>query len=131
MKKILTLFLVVFLVFSSGCAKLKHLDQLLTLKAFSEEQDKLVSIVANQDKSFDLLRSSYLSGKLGSYQSKTDILKDFGKPILIEADKKGPISEIWLYRYSTKYFSSDKIYLYFDDKDKLSKIEYEKFDKSE
>lgn len=118
MKKLMITFVSLFLL--SGCAKIKHLGPLLVLKDLSEEQEQLNEYVDAQDKKFELLIEEAKSGTLGQYLDKKRILEIFGEPILKkEAGANNPETECWLYRYATRYFGSEKVYLYFNKEEKL------------
>ncbi len=121
--KILGLCLVV--IFSAGCAKLAHLQELLTLKAYSDEQEAQTEYVKEQDAKFDKLVQTIKDGKLAAYRNQAQIRKDFGDPVLHrEAQRDGVTYQLWLYRYTLRFFDSDKVYLYFDDKGLLKHWEY-------
>ena len=123
LKKIFILFLII-LVFS-GCAKAKHLDQLLTLKGLADEQAKMNQYVEKQDQKFELMLSEVQAGTLELYLNKRKIVRAFGNPIHVKhVNKNDQELESWLYRYSTKFFDSEKIYLYFDPDDNLVESEY-------
>ena len=52
--KILPLLFLSCVVFGGGCAKLAHLQELLTLKGFSSERDRQDLYVEKQNKNFDV-----------------------------------------------------------------------------
>ena len=109
----------------SGCAKVQHLDQLLTLKGLADEQAKLGRYVEAQDQKFELMIEEVKAGTLDQYLNKRKILKVFGDPIYIKhVSKNDQELESWLYRYSTEFFDSEKIYLYFDSDDNLVESQY-------
>jgi len=123
LNKIVILFLTV-LVFS-GCAKVQHLDQLLTLKGLADEQVKMGQYIEEQDQRFELMLSEVRAGTLDQYLNKRKIVKAFGNPIHVKhVNKNDQELESWLYRYSTQFFDSEKIYLYFDPDDNLVESEY-------
>lgn len=120
------IFLFVGLIYLTGCAKLQHLDQLLTLKDLSEEQDKLGRHIEQQDQKFELLVQAVKANQLERYPGKRHILKRFGEPVYSRPiERNGQALELWLYRYSTQFFDSEKVYLYFDSSDRLVDWEYE------
>lgn len=109
----------------SGCAKLAHMQELLTLKAYSEEKDQQVELVRGQDEKFQKLLQLAESKGLGPYTTQESFLKEFGAPVLKKSVvKEGQPLEEWLYRYSTEYFDSPKVYLYFDQKGTLQSLDY-------
>ena len=108
-----------------GCAKVQHLDQLLTLKGLADEQAMLGRYVEAQDQKFELMIEEVKAGTLDQYLNKRKILKVFGDPIYIKhVSKNDQELESWLYRYSTEFFDSEKIYLYFDSDDNLVESQY-------
>ncbi len=109
--------LVVILLFSCGCAKLSHLQELLTLKGLSDNQDDLNRYVEKQDKKFDQLLAVVKAWRLNEFSDKKSFLKEFGDPVLTKKLDNG--TEQWLYRYTAKLFGSEKVYLYFDNSGKF------------
>lgn len=121
--------LVIFLFTLTGCTQAKqvaHMDELLRLKGMSESQDEQGKFVEDQNKRFDMLIEAVKSGRLKEYPDKKSIVKSFGPPVFIrDTVQDGQPAEQWLYRYATKYFKSEKVYLYFDLQGKLlSHFEY-------
>ncbi len=112
-------FLIV-LVLSAGCTKVKHLDQLMTLKGLADSHKDMAEYVDKKDQLFVLLKEKIESNELETGRLKKSILKEFGDPILKRSvyDQEF-IRELWLYRYQTRYFEASKVYLYFDDQNKL------------
>ncbi len=109
----------------TGCAKLEHLDQLLTLKDLSEEGDRQDRYVENQDHKFELLLEAVQSNALSQDTHQKKILQKFGDPIYREEiTRDGQGVEKWLYRYTKEFFDSEKVYLYFDREGKLINWEY-------
>ena len=66
--RLIILFMVI--IFSGGCAKLAHLDQLLTLKAVSEEQGSMDAYVEKQDKKFRALLQAVQDKSIEHYSRK-------------------------------------------------------------
>jgi len=123
LKKISVLFLTLLVL--SGCAKVQHLDQLLTLKGLADEQDRMGQYVEEQNQKFELMIDEIEAGTLDQYLNKGKILRAFGDPIHVKhVNKNDQELESWLYRYSTQFFDSEKIYLYFDPDDNLVGSEY-------
>ena len=113
------------LSFVPGCAKLEHLDQLLTLKDMSEEGDRLDRYVKSQDKKFEALMEAVKTNSIKNYSTKRKVMETFGDPIFGEKIKSGDMElERLLYRYAKGFFNSPKVYLYFDNKNELAKWTY-------
>ena len=112
------------IIFCFGCAKLEHMDQLLTLKAVSDEQERLGKYIEKQYKRFEMLLNAVKADTLKKDTKKKVILKKFGEPISVdEITQNDQKLELWLYRYSTEFFGSEKVYLYFEENG-LLKWEY-------
>ncbi len=98
-----------------GCAKVAHMDELLRLDGYSKEKARQGLVVEKQNKNFERLLKAAKCGALKQYPDDKSIWSEFGAPIF---DKKvildGTTYSAWMYRYSTKLFGSDKVYLYFD-----------------
>ena len=121
--KLLALFGLV--IFSSGCAKLAHMQELLTLKAYSDEQEQQTKYVKEQDAKFEKLLTVVKSGDIENYFTQGQIIKAFGEPVFRrEAERDGALAQVWLYRYTIRFFDSDKVYLYFDGENKLKSWEH-------
>lgn len=126
-KKILYLFLCVFVV--SGCAKIKHLDQLLLIKGMSDEQADIDDFVESQTVGFNNLLNSIQQGSFDEYKTKDQIYQAFGEPIIkekVEMDQQE--FEVWLYRKPVGYFKSKKVYIYFDQAGLVSDWRHHKID---
>ena len=109
----------------SGCAKARHLDQLLTLKNLADEQDQMKEYVQEQDQNFERMLEEARAGTLDQYSNKRKIQRTFGDPVYVRnVTKDDQELESWLYRYATKYFGAEKIYLYFDFDGNLVESEY-------
>jgi len=103
----------------------KHLDQLLTLKGLADEQAEMNQLIEEQDQKFELMLKEIQAGTLDQYLNKRKVLRAFGDPIYVkDVQKNNQELESWMYRYSTEFFNSKKIYLYFDSDDNLVESEY-------
>lgn len=105
----------IILFFLTGCAKVSHLDQLLTLKDLSEEQDSLQRYIQEQDRKFEFLLQAVEDGTIQRYTKARRILKDFGEPVYKEEmTRENPTVQRWVYRYARRFFGSPKVCLYVD-----------------
>ena len=100
------------LTINGGCAKVAHMQELLTLKALSDNQTQQAKYIEGQDKKFEKLLETLKTGQLQKYPNQKAILKTFGEPIFKKTMTDS--SQEWLYRYAAKLFDSEKVYLYFD-----------------
>ncbi|MFA5059597.1 MAG: hypothetical protein WC676_03120 [Candidatus Omnitrophota bacterium] len=113
------------LIIFCGCAKLAHLEELLTLKSFSDNQAQQVKYVEVQDKKFALLLEAIKNDQMKDHPDKKEFLKTFGQPILAKrVVENGVELEEYLYRYSAKLSGSEKVYVYFDAQGKISRWRY-------
>lgn len=103
-----------------GCAKIRHLDQLLTLKAVSDEQQSLGHYVQVKDERFESLLVRMCSGDFPSNWSGTEVSSEFGAPIHVShLDRDSVAKERWLYRRQTRYFKTPTVTLDFDTDGRL------------
>jgi len=112
MKRYLCLLIIVLTL--SGCAKLAHLRELLTLDALSKNQTKQNEYVEAADARFEKLLAAVREEKGGEYPDKAAVTEAFGKPVYVkDITEGGRTMERWLYRYAV-YYSREKVYVYFD-----------------
>lgn len=109
------------LIFCAGCAKLAHLQELLTLKDYSQDRDVQSEYVEGRDKQFEeLLQYAKADALPDELNTSRQIAEAFGQPILSrETQHNGQPAVVWLYRYQVKYFHSEKVYFYFDPQGQL------------
>ena len=123
MRKILRLFCLIFLL--AGCAKLEHLQELLTLKDLSDDRDQQDLYAQRHDENFERLVNAVKDKSIDQYKTKKNFLQAFGKPLVTEqVSLDGESLEKWLYRHTTLSFGSPKVYLYFDQSGKLKRWQY-------
>jgi len=82
LKKIIILFF--GLIVLGGCAKVSHLDQLLTLKGLADEQVEMGKEIEEQDRKFELMLEEMKAGTLDEYANKRKIERTFGGPIYVK-----------------------------------------------
>lgn len=104
-----------------GCAKITHLNELLTLKRASDNRAQIESYLAKQERGFNTLSDDIKNNRLKQGQLKRYIIANYSDPVLTkEPGPENPgIKDILLYRHPTNYFNSDRIYLYFDNANRL------------
>ena len=104
----------------SGCAAATHVEELLTLKEVSDGQKNMQIYVDAQDKNFEKMLGVINTISFDQYTDQAKIISEFGEPVIKkEGERKDKVVDIWVYRYATQFFSSPKIYLYFDESGKL------------
>ncbi len=116
----------IIIFFITGCAKLQHMDQLLTLKAVSDEQTRMGKEIQHQDVKFERLVAAVEEGSIAKYKSQKSVTGQFGPPIFTEkVEEDGQPLEVWVYRYAAQFFDSPKVYLYWDQSGQLVQWKYE------
>ena len=124
MKKIITLIPAFFIL--TGCAKIAHMQELLTLKRYSQNKDIQAEYVKQQDEKFEKLLAEVDNGRIENYGNQKAIKRSFGDPVFIkDTVKDDQDMEMWLYRYAVRYFDSPKVYLYFNEQGELQ--DWEKY----
>lgn len=112
----------------SGCGFLKCPGKLLLLKSLRDNQVDIQRYIERQEKLFEVLVKDIKTSRLSTGLPSSIIIKKYGEPVLIRENKEEcPSCRVFLYRRPVDYFSSDKVYLYFDSKDELSSWEYRPF----
>lgn len=120
--QILPLLLICFL---AGCAKVAHLQELLTLKNLSEDRDQQEIKFSQQQKNFSKLLKAVSANSLKHNLNQAILVKEFGQPNTIRAiseDEK--LVSLWIYKDPEKQFSSPKVYFYMDPSGKCQRWEY-------
>ena len=106
----------------SGCCFLP--PGLKTLKSVGRSQDEIKVYLARQSKLFNKLLGDLNNNKLRQGVTKDQFIRIYGEPILSKRAVEFLGEEILLYRHPTKYFQSDRVYVYFDKEEKLIRWEY-------
>jgi len=120
MKK--NIYVLIAVMLFSGCAGSGHMQRLKTLKKLAKEQKHANAYIEKQDKKFKYLLDVIDKNKLDQYSNKKSVKKTFGDPIYVkQLEKNGELQEEWLYRYATRFFDSEKVYIYFNGKGELVK----------
>lgn len=119
------IFVCLIVVLFCGCAKLAHLDELLTLKSVSDNRAQIENYLAKQERGFNRLKEDIKNNRLEQGELKRSVIAKYSEPALTK--EAGPenvgIKEILLYRHPTNYFKSDRIYLYFEINNRLASWE--------
>lgn len=119
------IFLTVALLGLNGCSLLQHYEQLMALKRIGDSQREIELYLKAQEEGFYKLKQDLKTKKLKIGVPQEEILARYGEPVLSKEVKDKPqIQQVFLYRHPTNYFTSDKIYLYFDKNRKLVSFEY-------
>ncbi len=114
----------------SGCTKLQllpYLDQALTLQDYSDYQEAQHKFVKETNAHYLDLRTAVTDGSIKNYPDRRTIEKKFGPPILEAKVSKdnGVTEQRCLYRHAkiSNVLVLDKIYLYYDQQDRLESWE--------
>ena len=113
------------LICLSGCFFLPQ--SLKTLKSVGDSQKEIEIYLARQVDLFNKMLTDLNNGNLSPGISKDKFIRIYGEPILSKRVFGPPGEERLLYRHPTKYFQSDRIYIYFDEKERLTRWEYEPY----
>jgi len=106
-------------VSAAGCAKLKHMKELLLIKGISDEQKEINRYVELKNERVHMLYSIVESGDISQYPTVAKVRKHFGEPVRIRPYPSDPALSEWVYREQTKFFGSPQVFLYFDEKNAL------------
>ena len=95
----------------------ENYDQLMVLKALGDNQEGTDRYVKVQERSFNKLKQDLEGNRLVKGTSKEKIIALYGEPIVSKPlNNRDNIKESFLYRHPVKFFDSDKLYLYFDER---------------
>ena len=114
------LLLVVLALTAAGCAKLAHLQELLTLKALSEEKDAQEKFVNEEFARFERVAQAVDHGTISSFETGEKILKEFGRPMASQViTRDGQQFQQWLYRHPILAQAKTRVYLYLTPESRL------------
>ena len=97
----------------------------MTLKQLGESQAEMDKYLAKQETLFEKLVEDFKNEKLNAGLSQKNIFRVYGQPILTRSWQTA--GEVLLYRHPTNYFTSDKVYLYFDAEKNLVEWQYKPY----
>lgn len=113
MNKSVALISLFCLSFFGGCAYITHYEEAQALKSFSDNQGKIEKYIQWQEESFYRLRDDLVNGRLKPGITKGHAISVYAEPVFC-IDVRKNAGERCLYRHPTRYFSTDLIYLRFD-----------------
>ncbi len=124
MDKYLLAAAVLFLALA-GCAVVDQNDQITALEKYDESKAEIAKYVKKQEENFNRLKDDIKNGLLQKGSSEGEIVFNYGDPVFCkDAALQGAVKKSCLYRYPTKYFDTNKVYLNFDENDKLYSWEF-------
>ncbi|MFA5363470.1 MAG: hypothetical protein WC335_09590 [Candidatus Omnitrophota bacterium] len=113
-------------MFSGGCSFIGRSQEILFLKQMADNQSGIERYVQKQERGFDILRGDIEYNLLQKGTAKEEIVSRYGDPVYCSDSADTPdCRQMCLYRYPTRFFSSDKIYLYFDRGQDLCRWEFD------
>jgi len=113
------IFICLSILLLTGCANFNFAG-LKNLSRLAKNQEETEKYVLRQEKLFYKLKVDVQDNKLKKGMAQDEILSKYGEPIFYKAvEDKPAVKESLLYRLPTEYFSSDKVYLYFDSNNNL------------
>jgi len=121
-----TFSILVTVFFAIGCSRV---EGLLTLKRLGDSQEQMQRSVDKQKAYLLKLIKDIKEDKLTPGSSIDDIERRYGEPVLVKEGQEMSSIKVFLYREPTNYFESDKVYLYFNKEEKLTKWEYKPYKK--
>ncbi|HNQ50366.1 MAG TPA: hypothetical protein PLP56_07075 [Candidatus Omnitrophota bacterium] len=106
-----------------GCFS-SHYQNISLLKRFAKNQHGIQGYLDDREKSFRKLKDDILNDRLTRGTARQRIVAMYGEPLLCKPEGNGGAGRLrCLYRHPTQYFSSDKVYLTFDEEQKLDSWE--------
>ncbi len=118
--------LIILTVLINGCVLFS--SQLHTLRKAGASQKEIAKYIKEQNKLFEKLLVKVKDNSLEDGMSRDEFIKAYGDPVLSESITPNAgnrhACSILLYRHQTEYFTSDRVYAYFDGQDKLVYWEY-------
>lgn len=115
--------MVAFIFLLQGCVYLRHSQELLFLKGFADNEKEKENYIRSQEAGFEQLKQDISDGRLKSGIPRKKIIARYFEPINCLPLEEIPDKNVCLYRNPTKYFFTDKIFLYFDENDTLTRWE--------
>jgi hypothetical protein len=110
-----------------GCMQAKalpHMDELLVLKAYSDEKEAQRSWVGAENQKFERLLITVKDKSIKSYADQDAVLTEFGPPVISDHVKENDQTLTrWLYRHPIQRFATDRVYLYFSPDGHMLKSE--------
>ena len=92
------------------------------LRAIAASQADAQKAYAEETKAFERVKAAVQSGEIAKGESKEEIIKRYGEPVVNTAEFKTDRDK-WIYKPArSSFFSGAKVYLYFGKDDKLDEI---------
>jgi hypothetical protein len=113
----------VFLCFAAGCSS--GWGNIMALRQYSAGQNEITRYVKRTESRFAVLVADIKNNNIKTGLKYNEVLSRYGEPV-ITWDMAAPslASKKLLYRKPVNYFSTDRVYLYFNNYNNLVKWEY-------
>ena len=115
--------LIALIFLFQGCVYLQHSKELLFLKSLADNEKAKEDYIKSQETGYEQLKSDIEDNQLKPGILKKEIIVKYFEPIYCLPTEGSSEKSSCLYRHPTKYFFSEKIHLYFDDNDALTRWE--------
>ncbi len=126
------LFLSFILILSlAGCLFRQNLEGLLTLKRVGNSQTEIEAYLGQQEACFEKLLEDVENQRLKPGVLQEDFINSYGDPVLSRPASSQSSETVLLYRHPTRYFNSDKVYVYFNEDSELTRWEYKSCQRSD
>lgn len=123
------LHLLFILILLSGCVSRFNMGAIGVLKRFAKNQKEIDDYVRVQSEGFLRLQQDIGKGKLRKGLLKQEVFLKYGESIYCYHSYGETDKETCLYRHPLKFFSTDKVYLYFEEDNRLDAWELKLADK--
>ena len=117
MRRVVFVFLIAFSL--SGCFRKDRAQAIATLEALAEERAAQEEIIESERARFSLLIKAVEDGTIKKGLSEEEIHRLYGKPQIIKHPDAADIDKILVFAEPLNYFGTEKVYLYFDQDEKL------------
>lgn len=109
-----------------GCRLIPEYEPLINLKNLGENRAQMDKYLKAEEGRYKKLELDLKDKRLKEGISRQELVSRYGEPVLSRPTAGQPArGEVLIYRHPTEYFSSDMIYLYLDDKDRLASYQIE------
>jgi len=107
---------VLCLILLPGCVLVRTYRGLMLFKRFRDNQREIARFVAVKEASFGALLNDISQGKLERGMLEDEVISLYGEPLMrTPVVNAGQETTVLFYRHPTRFFTSDKVYLLFDE----------------
>lgn len=98
-----------------GCA----MEKIRLLKSLAQDEKEKEAYINKQTGGFLKLQKDISGGKLKEGLSKQEVVGAYGEPVLCSAAQAEPNAERCLFRRPVEFFNTDKVFIFFDEQERL------------